>query len=234
MEMEADFSRDEVEARHIWEGELRSLGDLYACPSPLVDAAMGNQLPLDPGAEVVVGADIAHQGGDRIVFYKRRGLKVVDQYESRYQSVPVTHQHLKAFIGMRDEEKRTHVNVDNGGIGAATADLLEADGYANVYRVNFGGTARDSEHYYDVVTEMYLEFRDVLGEADLPRDEELQRQLTQRKYAYVTGRRGYEVVKLESKEEFLEHSMTAYRSPDKADALVLCYRTPMPVILEAF
>lgn len=218
MELEADYRRNEVEARHIWEGELRHAGDLYVCPSPLVDMAIQNTILDVQTPDMAVGADIAHQGGDEIVFYKRHGKKIIDQYFSRYQDTQTTVRHLKAFV----LEKNIPINIDNGDIGKAVADLLEQDGWI-VNRINFGGTPVDTEHYQDCVTEMYFQLRDTLEYADIPNDEELRNQLIQRKYEYLSGRRGYEVVKIESKDKFKEHSTAIHKSPDRADALVLAY-----------
>ena len=218
MELESDYRRNEEEARHIWEGELRAAGDLYVCPSPLVDAAIANNIPHIQVNDMAVGADIAHQGGDEIVFYKRHGLKIIDKYFSRYQDQPTTVRHLKAFT----IEKSIPINIDNGDLGKGIADYLEKDGWL-VNRINFGGTPFDKDHYQDAVTEMYFQLRDLLEQADIPNDEELRNQLIQRKYEYIHGKRGYEVMKIESKDRFKEHSTAIHKSPDRADALVLTY-----------
>lgn len=95
-----------------------------------------------------------------------------------------------------------------------------------VNRVNFGGKPEDVNHYEDTATEMYFGLRDILSEADIPNDNELRSQLIQRKCSFINGRRGYEVQRIESKDDFMEHAMIEYASPDKADALVLCYYVP--------
>lgn len=217
LEKESDYRRNEEEARHIWEGELRAAGDLFVCPSALVDIAQVNII-LDPKGDIAVGADIAHQGGDEIVFYKRHGLKIIDEYFSRYQDQPKTVRHLKAFTG----DKLIPINIDNGDLGKGIADYLEQDGWL-VNRINFGGTPIDTEHYQDCATEMYFQLKDVLETADIPKDEELRNQLIQRKYEYLSGRRGYEIMKIESKDKFKTHCTAIHKSPDRADGLVLCF-----------
>ena len=218
LEKESDYRRNEQEAEHIWDGKLRSAGDLFVCPSALVDIAIANTILQLEGSDVYVGADIAHQGGDEIVFYKRHGLKVIDSYISRFQDQPTTVKHLKAFT----LEKVIPINIDNGDLGKGIADYLEQDGWL-VNRINFGGTPVDDEHYQDAVTEMYFQLRDVLEQVDIPNDEELRNQLIQRKYEYIGGRRGYEVMKIESKDKFKEHVTAINKSPDRADALVLAF-----------
>lgn len=216
-EMESDYRRNEVEAKHIWEGELRSAGDKFVCPSALVDLAIHNNIQRLEGT-LSIGADIAHQGGDEIVFYKRHGLKIIDKYVSRYQDTLKTVLHLKAFT----IDKAIPINIDNGDIGKSVADLLESDGWL-VNRINFGGKPIDTEHYEDCVTEMYFNLRDLFEFIDIPNDEETRNQLIQRKYEYISGKRGYEVMKIESKDKFKEHCTAINKSPDRADALVLTF-----------
>lgn len=216
-EKNADYARNEEEARHIWEGELRNAGDMFVCPSSLVDVAIDNHIDKLEGT-IVVGADIAHQGGDEIVFYKRIGMKTVDKYINNKMDTKGILYALKGFM----QDRSVILNIDNGYIGAAIADLMEDDGYI-VNRINFGGTPTDREHYEDTVTEMYFQLRDNLQYIDMPKDDELRGQLIQRKYKYIRGRRGYEVMKIESKDEFSEHNHGIHKSPDRADAFVLCY-----------
>ena len=220
MEKESDYRRNEVEARHIWEGELRNAGDMFVCPSALVDVAIHKDVAIS-GSDIVVGADIAHQGGDEIVFYKRHGVKTIDKYFSHHQDTLKTANDLMAFCG----DQSIPVNIDNGDIGKAVADILASKKYI-VHRINFGGTASDPEHYEDCATEMYFNLGKQLDKIDIPNDEELRNQLIQRKYHYITGKRGYEVMKIESKDDFTEHSMAINKSPDRADALVLCFYKP--------
>ncbi|KKN59459.1 hypothetical protein LCGC14_0541710 [marine sediment metagenome] len=217
MEKESDYDRNPEEAEHIWEGKLRAMGDKYVCPSTLVDIAINNDIEKVDG-KIMVGADIAHQGGDEIIFYRRQGLKIIDSYISRFQNAIITLQDLKAFV----IDRSIPINIDNGDIGKAIADYLERDGYL-VNRINFGGKPIDEIHYEDTVTEMYFNLRDKLNHIDIPNDQELRSQLIQRKYNYIGGRRGYEVMKIESKDDFKEHAISIHKSPDRADALVLCF-----------
>jgi len=216
-EKESDYLRNEEEARHIWEGEIRSTGDTFVCPSTLVDTAMRNTIDELEG-EIVIGADIAHQGGDEIVYYKRVGNKVIDRFAKSIMDTKEILSTLKAFM----VDKSTKLNIDNGSLGMAIADLMEDDGYI-VNRVNFGGKPVDTAHYENIATEMYFQLRDKLPFIDMLKDEELRNQLVQRKYSYINGSRGYEVVRIESKKDYAEHANGINKSPDRADAMVLCF-----------
>lgn len=225
MERQSDYLRDPEEADHIWKGQIWSSGDTFVIPSAILDPAMKRTYDR-LGAAFEVGADIAHQGGDEIVFYKRSGYRVIDVYKSRYQDAVTTARALAAFAGEQD----VLIKIDNGHVGAAVADILEEMKFHAVQRVNFGGRPNDREHYYDAATEMYFNLRDILQSGDetvdIPNDEELRAQLIQRKYKFVNGRSGYEVMKIEGKDEFVTHATNVNKSPDRADALVLCFYNP--------
>ena len=221
MEKDSDYSRNQEEAEHIWEGKLRAMGDKFVCPSELVNIAIKNDITELTG-KVTVGADIAHQGGDEIVFYKRHGRKIIDKYFSRYQDTIKTTKDLAAFIG----DKSIELIIDIGDIGKAVADLLVKDDFI-VTRINFGGKPKDEAHYEDCATEMYFNLKEQLEYLDIPNDEELKNQLIQRKYDYLGSKRGYEVMKIESKDDFNKHAVAINKSPDRADALVLCYYDPI-------
>jgi len=218
-EKESDYMRNEEEADHIWEGQLLNQGNLIVCPLRLVKEAMDR--PLQHFGHKAVGADIAHQGGDEIVFYKRWGFKVIQQYITKYQSGTKTAKDLMRFTG----DKSIPINIDNGSMGAVVADILEDKGY-NINRISFGGTPIDTEHYEDVATEMYFNLRDTLEFSSIPNDNELMGQLSQRMFKWLSSKRGYEVIKIESKKEFKEHAFNINKSPDRADGLALCFYEP--------
>lgn len=219
-EMEADYKRDVNRAKHIWEGELADANEMFVCPAELVELAQANKIKKPFPSVPEVGADIAHQGGDEIIFYKKIENKIIDQYMSTYNNAVDTLRDLKLFSG-----KNSIIKIDNGHLGCAVADLLEDDGYT-VYRINFGGRPKDVEHYEDCATEMYFEMRDTLQVADIPNDEELAIQLYTRKYMFINGKRGYEVMKIEPKKDFEEHTHALHKSPDRADALVMTFYDP--------
>ena len=220
MERDADYARDPIGARHIWEGELADTDDTFVCPPEMVEGAMGRKIGKNPPGIEIVGIDVAHQGGDEITMFKRINNKVTSTFFARKQGILDTLHDVQQFAG-----KNCQINIDNGHVGAALADLLEADGYT-VNRIDFGGRPVDIEHYEDVATEMYFQLRDKLDVIELPKDEELAVQLYTRKYDYINGRRGYEVMKIEQKKTFAEHTHASHKSPDRADGLVLCFYEP--------
>ena len=219
-EMEADFARDEDRAKHIWKGALADANELYACPAALVEEAQQRKIQFPLPGVPVVGADIAHQGGDEIVFYKQISGVVVDEYISKKQDADITLQDLKTFAG-----RNSIINIDNGHLGCAIADFMAKDGYV-VNRISFGGTPKDTEHYDDIATEMYFDFKDKCCTADIPIDEELAIQLYTRKYMYLTGKRGNEIMRIESTKDWALHTHSLRKSPDRASGLILAYYEP--------
>jgi len=219
-EKEADYARDPEMAKHIWEGQLADENVTFVCPAKLVENAMSRRIEINPPGIEVTGIDVAHMGGDEITMYKRINNKVIATYITKKQRIPETVQDIKTFVN-----KNGIINIDNGHVGAAVADLLEVEGYS-VNRINFGGTPEDKEHYEDTATEMYFQLRDKLNVIDIPKDEELAVQLYTRMYMYINGKRGYETMKIESKPDFAEHTHAVHKSPDRADGLVLCFYEP--------
>lgn len=229
-EMEADFKRDPERAAHIWEGVIITSGNLFVFTSDRVEDAMyRDKADFDYEGPEEVGADIAHMGGDEIVFYKRRGLVTVDEYITRLQDIETTSRDLMGFTG----NPRNRIKIDNGNVGAVVAENIIKKGYHNVHRINFGGRPVDIEHYGDCATEMWFNLRDMINMpgCKIPDDEELRAQLVGRRYAW-SSKRGFDVQVIESKESFAGHMIAKNKSPDRADALSLCYYDPTaPVAL---
>jgi len=87
-----------------------------------------------------------------------------------------------------------------------------------VYEVNFGVSSKDANRYKDVQSEMWFDFP--IDEADIPNDTDLMRELSGRRYDYdKEGRK-----QIEPKDKY--KARNGGKSPDKADALLLCFYEP--------
>lgn len=121
---------------------------------------------------------------------------------------------------------RLSIRVD-AGYGSGIIDALRKhallaalfpDGYL-VHEVAFGSSPNDPEQYADLVTEMYALADEVLSVTRIEHPPLLlKRDLTERKYAYVT-KGGRDVRKLEKKQDFKKR--TKGQSPDDGDGAVL-------------
>lgn len=172
------------------------------------------------GRDVVVGVDIARYGGDESVAYVRRGSVVVD---ASYWRGNDTMASAGRIASLARQWGAGVINVDEIGVGAGVVDRLHEEGLP-VIGVNVGESARDSEHYANLRSEIFQGLADRFKEGDISlpgEDPILLSQLTALKFSYTP--RGQ--MKLESKEDMRKRRGTTlgWASPDRADALALCF-----------
>jgi phage terminase large subunit len=220
----AELRGDYAQYNHVWLGMPQAAGESSIITIRQAMEASRRKVE-DDGAEEI-GADIARGGKDRVVFYKRKGLRVTELREYRQNSdgekrrITETAERLMAFAG---DDKRMRIKVDDTGLGGGVTDILEDRGY-NVVGVNFAQNAADRDHYANVVAEMWFGFASIIDTVQIPDDIELIEELTERR----EGRRDSKGRRtVEKKDEFIGR---VGRSPDKADALLLCFYEPNHVI----
>lgn len=210
-DMEADYKRDPDRAEHIWKGLPKKQGTRSAISRVLIREAMDRILDDDDNGIIQVGIDVARFGDDRTVMYKRKGMKVIDSLELKSMDTNQVTYESWNFVG---QDSSVPILIDVG-YNPGVADRLEELG-AWVIQVNFGGVAENPDKYDSMASEMWFEFP--IGEADIPNDQELMNELSGRLYDY--DKKGRKMI--ESKKKFKERY--GY-SPDKADALLLCFLT---------
>jgi hypothetical protein len=170
--------------------------------------AMKRNASTDGG--IVVGADIARFGEDSTVFVKRQGLQVVDTMVLHKEDTQDVASRLYDFaMGGR-------IMVDDTGVGGGVTDRLRRL-HANVVPINFGGSPQDKKKYPDIISEMWFNLAELLPQIGLKHDDELLAELASRQFKYTADERR----KVESKEEYKKR--TGRRSPDRADATILCF-----------
>lgn len=207
---------------HIYGGN--PLSQLYnaAISRLFVRQAMDRVLSNPEGA-IEIGCDPADEGDDKTQIYKRKGMKVVDHKELRKMDGEYIANEIWHMTGHRPD---VPIKLDTTGIGTSTRDNLRRLG-AKVIPIHFANKAENTDEYPDVVSEMWFHFNNVLREQipDLPDDPELMSDLSSRLYKYdKAGRRC-----IESKKDFKVRHL---RSPDKGDALLLCFYTAKNIISE--
>ncbi len=108
----------------------------------------------------------------------------------------------------------------NGGV---TDELLKR-GYS-VIPVNFGGEPADKNKYPNWISEAWFNIGNILAEAQLIHIPELLMELSTRQWKQdIRGRR-----EVESKNKYKKRG---YRSPDIADAVIICYAEPRTITLD--
>ena len=211
---------DTAEYLHKWEGQPEPQPVDAIIPVDDCLSAMKRQVS-DQGC-FEIGADVARGGKDRVVLYKRKGLKVFPAvvYQNLAKNDKMrTWETAERIIRLAENDKQVRIKVDDTGLGGGVTDELERHGY-NVIPVNFQQSASDDNHYVNAISEMWFTFSKIINDVGLPHDTELFEELTKRAEGKRDnkGRR-----RVESKDDFIARYG---RSPDKADALLLAFYEP--------
>ncbi len=205
----------------------------------LVELAAGNTVqPI--GDTLHLGVDVARFGNDETVIVPRIGMKVFPLQCYQKQDTMVTAgwciNTAKDFLRLYPQLSSVKLKVDDSGVGGGVVDrlneVIREEGLTNweVIPVNNGArpTGNEEEHYENLGTECWAMLRSLLQEnlskhlqgelnaIELPNDERLITQLTQRKYRMTS--RGK--IALERKEDMKKRGLD---SPDRADAVVLAF-----------
>ena len=206
---------------HIWLGAPVQQGNKKLIASKDVRRAIEPKMDSS-SSPLIIGVDVARFGDDKTCLCYRKG-----RYCYKIQSYAKMSNVDIANL-LTSEIKTLHpsrIFIDIGGVGAGVYDILVDRGYREVVRaVNFGGKATLSDRYYNKRAEMWGEANEWLKNPDLPvqipNDDELFDDLCSvEKKVDDKGR-----LRLEKKEDVKER---IGRSPDKADAFVLTFASPV-------
>lgn len=173
---------------------------------------------------VVLGQDIARFGDDSSVAIIRQGGRVI--WIERWAKTDLMHTTGKV-INLIDRFKPQSVNVDVIGLGSGVYDRLREQGYKiNAINVAEAPQTRNEakkSKLANLRAEIYKNLSELFesGDIRIPDDLELLAQLSSIKYKFNS--RGQ--LQIESKEEMKKRGI---KSPDKADALALCFMESAP------
>lgn len=210
-EIEFDKKNNPDLYAHKWMGEPISQAEMAIVSRNGALAAMQRKVN-DDGA-VIVGADIARLGGDRIVFWMRKGLKTLKTKVMSKQRIPMTCDALERFV---DFDKEIEMKIDDTGVGGGVTDEMMNRGYKNVRPINFGGAAQDTDKYPNWISEAWFHMAEIIDDVELPMDTDLLLELSTRQWKMDNkGKR-----RVESKDDYKSRG---FRSPDLADACIICY-----------
>lgn len=209
---------------HIWLGEPIGQGDTAIIPRTAALESMNRKVE-DDGA-IIIGADIARMGGDRIVFWKRKGYKTISTETHTKLRTNQTCDLLERFaekdIQLKEAEKledvvkELEIRIDDTGVGGGVTDDMMNRGYKNIKAVNFGGKAIDTDKYPNWISEAWFHMAEIIKEIELPMDSDLLMELTTRQWKMDSkGKR-----RVESKDDYKKRG---FRSPDLADAAIICF-----------
>jgi hypothetical protein len=169
-----------------------------------------------------MGVDVARFGDCETAVYVRQGPAVVAGEAWTGLDLMETVGRVAALIRRWEPQA---VKIDSIGLGAGVVDRLRELGFRQVQGLNVAERARDPERYGSRRDELFFGLRERFREGDIQltvRDERLGAQLTALRYGYTS--RGQ--LQVESKDELRRRGLP---SPDRADALALCFA---PVVEE--
>lgn len=219
VEMEHDKKNNPSIFAHKWLGEPMSQVDDAIIGRDAILKAMSRE--VNPEGAIQIGVDVARMGNDRTELVKRKGLKEIERETySKLRTTEVCDK-VEAFA---DFDKSILIKVDDTGLGGGVTDDLIRRGY-NVMAINFGAKPNDPDKYPNLISEAWFYMAEIMDSVQLVQDNDLLMELSSRKWVMDNkGRRG-----VESKDNYKKRG---YRSPDKADATILCFYTPDVHIIE--
>ncbi|MEA9985648.1 PBSX family phage terminase large subunit [Subtercola sp. RTI3] len=216
LKLERDEDAKDPEAyAHTWLGEPVGQSENAIISRTGVLDAMKRKVN-DEGA-IEIGADIARMGSDRTVFKKRKGLKLLDTKSYTKLRTTEVCDRLEEFAGY---DKKILIKIDDTGVGGGVTDEMIKRGY-NVMPINFGSKPDDSDKYPNLISEAWFYMATIMPTIQLDMNDDVLMELSSRLWRMDTkGRRG-----VESKDDYKKRG---FRSPDEADATILCFYTPHP------
>lgn len=195
---------------HIWLGEPIGFSEKTLFKLKDVVDAINREVSNEGVYEV--GVDVARFGKDKTVLFKRKGLQLIDYKVYNRTSIDEVCQYVVDFVG---GDKTIKIKIDDTGLGGGVTDFLNKWQY-NAVGVNNGSSAKDSDKYGNAISEMWFELKGIIDQVQLLDIPELKSDLITREWTIDNkGRRCIESKKLYKKR--------GNKSPDFADALLLCY-----------
>jgi len=170
----------------------------------------------------ILGVDVARYGTDYTVMigyengrqiYKRKYAKKNLVYTTNQIIALITQQNFKIIV------------IDDTGLGGGVTDNLfefiaNNENYkdVNIIPINFAEKAYHESEYDDIITELYFNAKNMLEDKKIRIEDEgtLIAELCNRKYKFTNKGK----FKIESKDDYKKR--TGAKSPDEADAFVLC------------
>ena len=197
---------------HIWLGQPMAQGDNAIIGREAILEAMEREAS-DEGA-IEIGVDVARMGNDRTEFVKRKGLREIERQTFQKLRTTEVCDQLEVFA---KHDKTVLIKVDDTGVGGGVTDEMIRRGY-NIMPINFGAKPSNPDKYPNLISEAWFYMAEIMPTISLQMDNDLLMELSSREWVMDSkGRRG-----VEGKDQYKKRG---FRSPDKADATILCFYT---------
>lgn len=217
-----DYGEDSDFFRVRVKGQFPRASVLQLIPTDLVESASGKHLSPEiyRHAPVVLGCDVAWEGDDQFVIFKRQGLAT--WLLGKWRELEFSTATFANLIAQyEDQHKADAVFVDVVGVGAGVVDNLRQMGRSPI-PINSGRNATNSDKYENLRIEMWDKTKSWLEDGGaIPVDQGLIDGLTAPEFGY-TGKRNRII--LEKKKDMKSRGLA---SPDEADALALTFARPV-------
>lgn len=198
---------------HDYLGKALNVSDKNIIQTSQVIEAMHRE--ADSEGAIEVGVDVARLGGDRTVFVKRKGLREIARVSYTKKRTTEVCDLLENFVV---QDTNVLIKIDDTGVGGGVTDEMIARGY-NVMPINFGAKASNPDKYPNLISEAWFYLQTIIEQISIANDKDLLVELSNREWKMDSkGRRG-----VESKDDYKKRG---FRSPDLADATILCFYTP--------
>lgn len=211
IKLEIEKDRDNPDLfNHKWLGQpLNQTENAIIGRNTILDA-MRRQISDEGATEI--GVDVARMGNDRTVFKKRKGYQLKDtRIYSKLRTTEVCDK-LESFA---EWDKHVLIKVDDTGVGGGVTDEMLKRSY-NIMPINFGAKPSQPDKYPNLISEAWFYMSTIMDKIQLDMDSDLLMELSTRRWVMdQRGRRG-----VESKDMYKKRG---YRSPDLADATILCF-----------
>jgi phage terminase large subunit len=183
-------------------------------PFGLAEMAINRDVEVKDDDIIAMGVDTARFGDDENALYVRKGSKVIDRF---FWKKARTEETIGKIVHMINKHDPALVNIDEG-YNPGVVDGLRKDGY-KVNGVKFQGKPKNEKLFANIRAEIFwnLANRFKAGEIQIPGDKTLLKQVTDIKKKPLNR---YDQIIIESKEEMKHRGV---HSPDRADALALCF-----------
>lgn len=193
----------------------------------LADVSAAVDREVEDEGEFEIGVDPAREGDDLCVLSWRRGHKFFPfDTLPKSDEVEIAAMILKRVRKIRSDyntNRKIRVKIENiGGYGSGAIDILRRNRTDNIEIIPITSGGGGNKEYANAQTVMWAEIRDNIDKFSIPDDDDLKGQLCSREATVdvKTGRMIIEPKKIYKKR--MGHS------PDKADAMILCWTRQAP------
>jgi hypothetical protein len=214
-----DYGEDSDFVRVRVRGEFPRAGNAQFISNEIVDSAIERTVEVPFGAPKLFGVDVARFGDDKTVIARVHGRKLEELHSFTGLDTMETASKVAEMINTYHPEA---VFVDEIGVGAGVVDRLKQLGFM-IIPVTSSNKADDERQYFNKRSEMWGKMKEWLKGADLPKDQELFDDLIGPEYGYDAKMR----IQLEKKSDMKKRGLS---SPDKADAVALCFSYDTPPV----